>query len=275
MAHSVKHEDYGFLCRVLHREAGISLGDDKKYLVEARLGELCRTMGVGSLDQLVSRVREGQDPTTLKLVVEAMTTNETSFFRDQAPFEALRDRIIPGMLTARAATRRLRIWSAACSTGQEPYSLAITLLDHFPQLASWDVSILATDLAEQKVLERAQQGRFTQHEVNRGLPARSLVKHFEQRDDAWFVKEPTRRLVKFQKVNLLDIPRWLGEFDLVLCRNVLIYFDVDTKQKVLGRIHSHLAKDGCLMIGASEILFGVTESFRRETYGRTSYYLRD
>lgn len=254
----------------LYTNAGIDLGAGKEYLVSARLTEVCKVLEIGSISALIKQLRSRR--TVGDAVVEAMTTNETSFFRDTAPFEALRTQILPELIKARSGAKTLKIWSAACSTGQEPYSLGIMIRENFPQLANWKIEILATDIAENKVIEKAKAGEYSQLEVSRGLQARLLVKYFKQKGRMWKVNSDLRDMVRFRKVNLLEVPSFLGTFDLLLCRNVLIYFDNPTKKRILDSLQKHLAKDGFLMLGGSELLMGLTKTLTRRALGRTTCY---
>lgn len=270
---SLKAQDYSYLREILRQRTGIELGQGKTYLVTSRLSELCRTLGVPCVADLVARIRDGCEASTLESVLEAMTTNETYFFRDHTAFDALREIILPQLIERRRNQRRLRIWSAACSTGQEPYSLAMMLLDDFPEVAHWQVHIEATDIAENKVLERASAGRYLDHEVKRGLNDAQLFRHFERVGKHWVLAPTLRRMVKMRKANLLKLPMNLKDFDLILCRNVLIYFDQPTKAQVLESLGQRLRDDGFLVVGASEMLFGTTEMFQMERApNRAAYY---
>ncbi|MEW6281251.1 MAG: protein-glutamate O-methyltransferase CheR [Candidatus Eremiobacterota bacterium] len=265
-------EDYQFVAGYLERESGIQLGADKQYLVKNRLEELCARLGVPRVTDLIARVRQRACPVTARSVVEAMTTNETSFFRDGSPFEALRTQILPELLARRQASRSLRIWSAACSTGQEPYSVAMLLHDSFAHVVrDWQLQVLGIDLAE-KVVERARSGRYTQLEVNRGLPVRYLLSCFEKKGSDWVVAERLRRLVRFEVANLVDPALTLGTFDLILCRNVMIYFEPDTRRRVLGTLLRHLAPDGYLIVGGAEVLLGLTDRLERLNVGGAVVY---
>jgi len=251
-------ESFRYVCDLVRRRAAIVVEPGKEYLVDARLAPLARESGLASIDDLVERVRADERGALCQEVVEAMTTNETSFFRDVHPFESLRKHVLPELIQARAATRTLRIWCGAASTGQEPYSIAMTIAEHFPELQSWTVQILGTDL-NGAVLERARSGRYRQLEVNRGLPAPMLVRHFERHGADWQLKERIRRMVTFQQVNLLD--RWpiFGEQDIVFLRNVLIYFDLPTKRTILGRLREVLPEDGALFLGGAETTLNVDD----------------
>ncbi len=267
-------ENYQFLSACLRKETGIELGSGREYLAESRLSELCQQYALTSINELIRTMRQGK-PGVARSVMEALTTNETYFFRDEPAYAALRGTILPALLAQRAAQKELRIWSAACSTGQEPYSLAIMLEESFPQLKGWKVSILATDIAEEKVLERAREGRYLDHEVKRGLTQQQLFSHFERMGGGWLINPHFRRTVSFRRVNLLEVPPTVAEFDLILCRNVLIYFDLDTKRQVLNTLVDRLTPQGFLVVGGSEVLFGVTDRVRRESdASKASFYRR-
>lgn len=265
---ALSQQDFQWVSKFLYREAGIALTEDKAYLVENRLGELSRLLGLSGISQLLQKQRDTPCPSRSRQIVEAMTTNETSFFRDISPFESLRALILPELIEECKHQRRLRIWSAASSTGQEAYSLAMLLDQHFSSaLRGWDVQIIGTDLAE-KVLVKARAGEYSQLEVNRGLPAALLMRYFKKKGSSWHICDSIKAMVKFEKANLLTVsPAQLGTFDIILCRNVLIYFDLATKSKVLSSLHSCLMPQGYLFLGAAEVLFGITEVFERSTRG--------
>jgi chemotaxis protein methyltransferase CheR len=238
-------------------------------LLEQRLEALVRDAGFASVSQLVQQSRTGA-PKVDTQIIEAMTTHETLFFRDLYPFEILRRVLLPALIAARARTRSLTIWSAACSSGQEPYSIAILLMEHFPELAEWPVRIIATDISD-KVLSRAREGRFQQMEVNRGLPAPLLLKYFDRVAMDWQIKPALRKLVDFRKLNLLD--NW-GPMrpDIVFLRNVLIYFDVNDKRAILTRLRQAIAPDGALFLGTAETTLMVDDAWERISFEKTSYY---
>jgi chemotaxis protein methyltransferase CheR len=253
--------EYDYLRRLLKERSGLVLSADKQYLVESRLLPLARRAGLASLTGLVQALRgPNAEPLTVE-VVEAMTTNESFFFRDKIPFEQFRDVMMPALLAARAAQRRIRIWCAAASTGQEPYSLAMCLKEMKDKLSGWRVEILGTDLSLE-VLEKAKAGVYSQFEVQRGLPINFLVKHFTQNGDTWQIAPEIRAMVQYRPLNLLADFNHLGTFDVVFCRNVLIYFDQDTKVGVLNRIARLLEPEGFLMLGAAETVVGLTEAFK-------------
>jgi chemotaxis protein methyltransferase CheR len=252
-------QDFSFLRDFLRSQSGLDLADDKRYLVEARLTPIARRAGLADLTALIQAIRTSADAKLKYAVVEAMTTNESSFFRDRVPFDNFRDVMVPRMIQARAARRELRIWCAAASTGQEPYSLALTVRED-SRLNAWRVDILATDIAE-SVMERGKAGTYSQFEVQRGLPIQLLVKYFTQKGDVWELDPAIRRMVRWQKFNLLSSFTGLGRFDIVFCRNVLIYFDRETKAEVLARIAGVLEPDGYLVLGAAETVVGLTDRF--------------
>jgi chemotaxis protein methyltransferase CheR len=257
----VTPDDYDYLRGLLKRRSGLVLSADKQYLVESRLLPLVRKAGVGSLGGLVLKLQEpGAEPLIVE-VVDAMTTNETYFFRDKFPFEYFRDTIVPSLMNSRGAQRSIRIWCAACSTGQEPYSLAMSLKEMGAALAGWRFDIIATDIAT-PVTDRAKDGVYNQFEVQRGLPIGLLLKYLQKSGDNWQVVPEIRSMVKFRQLNLLRDFSALGTFDLVFCRNVLIYFDQETKIDVLRRIALSMDPKGFLLLGAAETVVGLTDKFR-------------
>ncbi|SFG69697.1 CheR family methyltransferase [Methylobacterium gossipiicola] len=250
--------EFDFLRGYLKTRSGLALSGEKRYLIESRLGPVCRRFNLATLHDLANALKNGRDGAIEKAVVEAMTTNETFFFRDQAPFDLFRDVLLPEAMARRAAQRRIRIWCAAASTGQEPYSLAMLLREAAPRLAGWSVDLIATDLSTE-VLEKARAGLYSHFEVQRGLPVQLLIKHFEQVGEQWRISAPLRQMVDFRPLNLLHSFDALGTFDIVYCRNVLIYFDAATKGDVLARIGASLAPDGALLLGAAETVIGLTD----------------
>jgi chemotaxis protein methyltransferase CheR len=254
-------EDYDYLRKLLKARSGLVLSEEKHYLVESRLLPVARRNGLFNLTGLVSRLRGRSAEPLIVEVVEAMTTNESFFFRDKMPFEQFRDALMPALLTSRTASRRIRIWCAAAATGQEPYSLAIALKEMGKDLRGWKIEIIATDLSTE-VLEKARSGIYSQFEVQRGLPALMLIKYFSQIGESWQISPEIRGMVKFMPLNLLNDFAHLGRFDLVLCRNVLIYFDQATKINVLERIASVTERDGFLVLGGAETVVGLTDRFK-------------
>ena len=251
--------DYEFLRKLLKERSGLDLSSDKQYLVESRLIPLARRAGMPGISELVARIKAGSDQLTSE-VVEAMTTNETFFFRDKIPFDHLREAILPALVQARASRRSLRIWCAASSTGQEPYSIAMGVKE-FAGLAGWRVEIIATDLSLE-VLEKSKAGIYSQFEVQRGLPIQMLVKYFTQTGELWQLNADIRAMVQHKQLNLLQDFSHLGTFDLVFCRNVLIYFDQDTKAGIFDRLARMLEADGVLALGAAESVVGISDAFR-------------
>jgi chemotaxis protein methyltransferase CheR len=253
--------EFDYLRRLLKERSGLVLSPDKQYLVESRLMPVARRIGVDNLSTLVHNLKRQDAEPLIVDVVEAMMTNETFFFRDRIPFDHLRDTIVPALMQARAAQKRMRIWCAAASSGQEPYSLAMVLKDMSATLAGWRVDILATDLSAE-VLEKAKAGLYSQFEVQRGLPIQLLIKHFTQVGDCWQLSPEIRSMVQFRPFNLLNDFGPLGTFDVVFCRNVLIYFDQDMKVVVLDRLARQIERDGYLVLGAAETVVGLTEQFK-------------
>jgi chemotaxis protein methyltransferase CheR len=254
-------DDYDYLRRLLKERSGLVLAADKQYLVESRLLPVARRAGFMGLGDLVLRLKGPAGEPLVVEVVEAMTTNESFFFRDKIPFEHFRDTMVPALMSARAAQRRIRIWCAAASTGQEPYSLAMSLKELGAHTAGWRIEIIATDLSND-VLEKAKAGIYSQFEVQRGLPIQLLVKYFTQIGDTWQIAPDIRAMVQYRPLNLLGDFSHLGTFDVVFCRNVLIYFDQDTKVAVLDRVARVTDRDGYLVLGAAETVVGLTDAFK-------------
>lgn len=263
---TVTPDDYLFVRRLVQDASAIDLSDGREYLVAARLSPIARREGLGTVGELVTRLRRGS-PALCDDVVEAMATKETSFFRDVHPFDALRDHMVPELLAA--GPRRLSIWSAAAATGQEAYSVAMLMLDHFASAPA--PAILATDLSRQ-ALEVAREGRYTGLEVNRGLPARLLVRHFDRDGTGWVVKPAVRRLVDFRRMNLSEPWPALPRMDVVLLRNVLIYFDAAAKARVLDRVAGVLRPGGYLVLGSAETTYGIDDRYERVGLGRSLCY---
>jgi len=253
--------DYDYLRQYLKARSGLVLSADKQYLVESRLLPVARKAGLSGLGELVAALRTAQDAVLMTAVVEAMTTNESFFFRDKLPFEHFRLSVMPALLAARKSSRSIRIWCAAAATGQEPYSLAMCLKDIEAELAGWRIELLATDLSGE-VLEKARSGLYSQFEVQRGLPIQLLIKHFSQVGELWQIAPEIRAMVRYRQLNLLADFSQLGTFDLIFCRNVLIYFDQQTKIDVLNRVARVTAGDGYLVLGAAETVVGLTDRFK-------------
>jgi chemotaxis protein methyltransferase CheR len=267
-------QDFDYIRALVREHSAIVLEPGKEYLVDTRLTPLVRQLKLGSISELVQRLRAPGANGLCTRVVEAMVTTETSFFRDLHPYESLRRSVLPELIARRRGERRLAIWSAACSTGQEPYSVAILLREHFPELAGWDVRLLATDLSAE-VLGRAREGRFNQIEVNRGLPAAVLVKYFTQHHgQTWQLSEAIRGMVEFRELNLARPWPPLPAMDLILLRNVMIYFDVPTRKTVLSRAGALLRPEGYLLLGSAETTLNLDDSFRRVEQVRGGFYQR-
>jgi chemotaxis protein methyltransferase CheR len=264
-------QDFDFICKIVRDRSAIALEDGKQYLVESRLAPLVRKMTLNSITDLVALLRAPFSDELKQQVVEAMVTTETTFFRDLNPFEALRRELVPVLIEKRKIERSLNIWCAACSTGQEPYSLALMIREHFPQLAGWNVKILATDLSRD-VLARAREGRYSQIEVNRGLPAALLVKHFRQHGNSWQLNDDVRAMVEFKEFNLVRAWPLLPRMDLVFLRNVMIYFDVETKKDILSRMTKVLRADGYLLLGGAETTFNLNGSYQRIEQLKAGFY---
>jgi len=260
---------FTFVRELVRAESAIVLEPGKEYLVESRLVPLARTAGHPDVDAFVKELSLRRNPATLRLVVEALTTNETSWFRDSDPFTALRQSVLPALARSRP-NRQVRIWAAACSSGQEPYSILMTAQDT-PELMGWKVDVLATDLS-QEMLDRARAGEYSQLEVNRGLPATTLVRHFERSGLSWRINPALSAQVQFRQLNLMRPFPPMGKFDVVFLRNVLIYFDVATKRDILRRVRQVMAPDGHLFLGAAEMTMGVDDAWERVPAGRSSVY---
>jgi chemotaxis protein methyltransferase CheR len=265
---SLAPDTFAFVADLVRRRSAIQLEAGKEYLVESRLLPLARERGCAGVDAFVREVRTANREADLVRVVEALATHETSWFRDQTPFEALRTQVLPDVLHRRGPAARVRVWSAACSSGQEPYSVAMVAAETLPPGAS--IEILATDLSA-PILEHARTGTYSQLEVNRGLPAPMIVRHMVRAGAQWQVSPALRRQVTFRQHNLLD-PAPPGPFDLVLLRNVLIYFDLPTKQAILRRVRQVIAPGGVLVLGAAETTIGVDDAWQRVPAGRGSVY---
>jgi chemotaxis protein methyltransferase CheR len=263
---------FTYLRQLLLEHAGILLEAEKQYLAEARLAPLATQEGFDSIDELLDAIQKGGDASPLeRRVIEAMTNSETSFFRDLHPFEALRTAILPELIAKRAAERALTIWCAATASGQEPYSVAMLLREHFPLLAGWKVTLVASDISE-SMLSRARAGAYSQIEVNRGLPAPLLVKYFRRIDGEWQIAEELRRAIEFRRINLTTAWPFLPAMDVILMRNVLIYFDVPTKKAVLARARRQLKPGGYLVLGGGESTMSLDDAFAPAQFGKAICY---
>ncbi len=263
--------EFAFVRDLVHQRSAIVLEPGKEYLVESRLTTVARGEGFQSLEQFLGELRLRPNGGLTKRVVEAMTTNETSWFRDVHPFDAFRTVLLPEVAQRNAASRQVNIWCAAASTGQEPYTLAMLCREAGPLLAGWTVRIVATDLSTE-VLERAREGRYSQLEVNRGLPAPFLVKYFRKVGAEWQLVEDVRKMVDYRTMNLAEPWPSMGPFDVVFMRNVLIYFDVPTKKEILARTRKVLRSGAPLVLGGAETTLNLDDAYRREQVGRAVCY---
>jgi chemotaxis protein methyltransferase CheR len=263
--------DYGFVAQLLLERTAIALEPGKEYLVESRLAPVARRHGLGSVEEFIKLLRAPGARGLSDEVIEAMVTTETSFFRDIHPFETLRKTVIPEMIAARGNEKRLAIWCAASSSGQEPYTIAMILREYFPELTGWAIKFQATDIS-QEILGRAKEGRYSQIEVNRGLPAALLLKYFRQNGAHWQIADDIRRMIDFQPLNLAGMWPAMPAFDLVFLRNVMIYFDVETKKSILRRVARVLRPDGYLILGGAETTFNLDDSYKRVETLKAGYY---
>lgn len=267
----MKPDDFEFVSRLIKSKSGLVLSQDKTYLLESRLMPIARKRGLKDLTELIGTLRGG-DRNLVEEVVDAMTTNESFFFRDTKPFDQFRHVVLPHMIKARASKKHLRIWCAAASSGQEPYSLAMILDEFKSQLAGWRIDIIGTDISRE-ILTKARAGLYSQFEVQRGLPISLLVKYFQKKEDQWQISADLRSRVQYKEFNLLDDFRPLGQFDVVYCRNVLIYFDQPTKSDVLSRISALMPDDGFLFLGGAETVLGISDKFKPLARQRGIYQL--
>jgi len=263
--------EFDYLCRFVNDRSAIIIDPGKEYLVESRLTPLAYQEGLESAQKLLEHLRQKPANGLHRKVLDAMTNNETIFFRDAAPFQALRQSVIPQLLQKRAAERTLSFWSAAASSGQEAYSLAMLVSDDFAGLPGWSVSILGTDIST-AILDRARQGRYSQLEVNRGLPAKCLTRHFSREGVEWQLSSSIRSLVEFREMNLAEAWPALPQFDVVFLRNVLIYFSVEKKREILRKVREVMREDGLLFLGTAETTLNLDDGFERVPWNNTSYY---
>jgi len=266
----MNNTDFDYICQLLKERSGLIVTRDKTYLLESRLLPLARKWGYKTLDELVAGMRSKRDTEQVREVVEAMTTNESFFFRDIKPFDQFKNLVLPYLLTARAQAKSIRIWSAACSSGQEPYSLAMLLSEQAEKLRGWRIEIIATDLSND-ILDKAKAGFYTQFEVQRGLPIQLLMKYFQQQGDRWQINPALKKMIDYRPFNLLDEPTALGRFDVIFCRNVLIYFDQPTKSVVLDRLARQMAPDAFLYLGGAETVLGLSTKLQPVPENRGIY----
>ena len=269
---TVNASTFNFFCNFVREKSAIVLEPSKAYLVESRLNPIARDNGLSSLDELAAALKKPASRELARQVIDAMTTNESSFFRDLQPFEALKTVVIPDLIEKRTKERTLNIWSNACSSGQEVYSIAMLLRESFPALGGWKIRLIATDLSS-AILKKAQEGIFNQTEVNRGLPMPMLLKYFTKSGLHWQIKEDVRKSIEFREVNLIESwPSTLPTMDIVFLRNVLIYFSPETKTAILNKVHRILRPDGCLFLGGSETTMNLDTKFERAPVGKTTCY---
>ena len=265
-------EDFQQLRDHVYDQTGIVLGEEKQYLVDSRLKPVMKAFEYADWSELVNRLKNRPDPALSQSVIDAVTTNETSFLRDGSPFEALRNEVLPHLINQRQRERSLVIWSAACSSGQEAYSVLMTIHEYFPDLIDWRIEFLCTDISSEMVA-RTKEGVYSSLEVNRGLPANLMVKYFDQVEQSWVVKDMLRQRLKVTRLNLHEAWYGIPRCDIILLRNVLIYFDQETRQRMLERAYEHLKTDGVLFLGASESTMGVSERFESKMCGRGRYFV--
>jgi chemotaxis protein methyltransferase CheR len=268
---SLSATDFDYVRTLVKDRSAIILEPSKTYLVDSRLSPIVRKLNMNSIGELVTRMRQERFGELHRSVIEAMTTNETSFFRDVHPFEAMKTKIVPELMAKRAAERSLTIWCGACSSGQEPYSIAMLLRENFPELAGWRLQILATDLSTE-ILDRAKRGVFSQLEVNRGLPAALLVRHFTRQGLEWQVSDTVRNMITFRELNLIESWPSMPRVDVVFLRNVLIYFDIPTKKSILAKIRQVMRPDAYLFLGGAETTMNLDDVFERVQLEKTGCY---
>lgn len=264
-------EDFSYIRELVNERSGIILEPGKEYLVESRMLPLINQEGIASIADLVALLRKQSYNDIHQKVVEAMTTNETSFFRDVHPFEALKKEVIPDLVAKRNGTHALNIWCAASSTGQEPYSVVMLLRENFPQMLSWNIQFIASDLSN-AVLKRCRDGNYTQLEINRGLPASLMVKFFQRNGMEWQIKDELRKMIDFREINLTQEWGLMPQMDIIFIRNVLIYFDVEMKKKILDKIYEILKPDGYLFMGAAETTINLDDRFTRMQFSQSGCY---
>jgi chemotaxis protein methyltransferase CheR len=270
----MRPEDFDLISGILKERSGLILSPEKVYLLESRLTPIARQRGLETLDDLINEVRLRRKEDLLVEITEAMTTNESFFFRDNTPFDLFRDKVLPELMVKNAATKKIKIWCAAASTGQEPYSLAMIIKEMGVKLAGWDIEIFGTDLS-MKVLEKARTGLYSQFEVQRGMPIKYLMKYFNQVGEMWQISEELKSMVEYRSMNLLDNFIGMHNYDVVFCRNVLIYFEPELKTKVLEKIRKSMHVDGVLFLGAAETVLGITDKFKPVTGSRGMYRTAD
>ena len=272
VAASLDPQAFTFISNLVRRKSAIILESEKSYLVESRLTPVVRELGLLNISELVAELQKPGSQSLNQRVVEAMTTNETSFFRDIHPFTALKDKILPGLIQRRAKEKTITIWSNACSSGQEPYTIAMILAEHFPMLKNWKIRLISSDLSS-RILDKARLGVFNQTEINRGLPMNFLLKYFAKDGAQWTIREDIRNMIEFRELNLVEpFPNLLPKMDIVFLRNVLIYFSPETKTEILKKVQAVMHKDSYLFLGGSETTMNLNVRFEREQIGTAVCY---
>lgn len=267
----ISSSDFDYLRQLVREHSGVALDKDKEYLAELHLTELAESAGFNSIASFVKHLQNNQYCGRHEQAVEALVTYETLFFRDRHPYEALKDFVLPELIEQRAKKRYLNIWSAACSSGQEPYSIAILIREHFPLLANWKVQLIASDFSS-KIIARARNGRYNQLEIKRGLPETLRRKYFQQHNNEWQIEENIRSRVEFRSFNLLQSWASLPTMDIIFLRNVLIYFDTETKKAILAKVRQLLSNDGYLFLGGGETTINLDDSFKRVQFNKSVCY---
>jgi len=265
-------QSFSYISSLVRRKSAIILEGEKAYLVESRLTPMVRELGLLNISDLVTELQKPGSQGLNQRVVEAMTTNETSFFRDIHPFNALRDKILPGLIQRRSKEKAITIWSNACSSGQEPYTIAMILAEHFPMLKNWKVRLVSSDLSN-RILDKARLGCFNQTEINRGLPMNFLLKYFTKDGSKWTIDQGIRNMIEFRELNLVEpFPALLPKMDIVFLRNVLIYFSPESKTEILNKVRAVMHKDSYLFLGGSETTMNLNVGFEREQIGSAVCY---
>ena len=268
---SVSNSSFNYIRELVYKRSAIVLEDGKEYLVESRIRPIAKAEGFNTVDRLVEALQKNSNNDLQTKVVEALTTNETSFFRDIHPFETLKNVFLPEVIKARSDSKELNIWCAASSSGQEPYSIAMLLQENFPELRNWKVTFIASDISD-KMLNRCRSGKFSQLEVNRGLPASLLIKYFEKDGPSWVIKKELREMINFQKINLSENLPYIPKMDIIFLRNVLIYFDTSMKKKILKNFRDVLQPNGFLFLGGAETTLNLDEFYSRINIKYSSCY---
>lgn len=268
---AISEADFRYISDFVYQKAAIVLEPSKMYLVESRLQPVAKREGLASLGDLVAKLKAQPTNGMHWSIVEAMTTNETYFFRDVHPFDLLKKTVLPELIKRRGSEKQLNLWCAASSSGQEPYTIAMILRDSFPELASWKVTFIASDISKE-MLDRCREGRYSQLEVNRGLPAPLLIKHFQKVGANWQVKDELRKMIEFRQLNLATPWLAMPPMDVIFMRNVMIYFDLETKKGIMGRVRRLLKPDGYFFLGGAETTINVDDAFKRTQIEKAAYY---